>query len=177
MRFIRHCTAAVMMFVTSAAVAAQTPTAPEPGEATFIIFLRGVTVGREQVNLARSGSNWIISSRGRSGPPLDFTIDRFEVTYTGDWQPLELHLQAAQRGRRLGLATSFAMTTAINEITQQGITNSKNDQISARTVVLPNNFYAAYEALAARLNGMTAGAELPAYVAPQAEIRIRVRQV
>ena len=43
------------------------------------------------------------------------------------------------------------MTTAINEITQNGVTNSKEDQISARTVVLPNNFFGSYEALAARL--------------------------
>jgi fermentation-respiration switch protein FrsA (DUF1100 family) len=162
----------------SVAAAAQPPAgAPEPGDATFIVFLRGVDVGREQVTLGRSGSTWIISSRGRSGPPLDYSIERFEVKYTGDWQPIELNIQANQRGRRLGLATSFAMTTAINEITQQGITNSKNDQISARTVVLPNNFYAAYEALGPRLNGLSAGAELPAYVAPQAEVRITVRQV
>jgi uncharacterized protein len=178
MRLFRHCTAAVLALSMSAAAAPQTPAAaPAPGDATYIIFLRGVDVGREQVTLARSGSNWIISSRGRSGPPLDFSLDRFEVKYTADWQPIELNVQASQRGRRLGLATSFAMTTAINEITQQGITNSKNDQISARTVVIPNNFYAAYEALGARLNGLGAGAELPAYVAPQAEVTIKVRQV
>jgi pimeloyl-ACP methyl ester carboxylesterase len=178
MRLFRHCTAAVLALSISAAAAAQTPAAaPEPGDATFIIFLRGIDVGREQVTLARSGSNWILSSRGRSGPPFDFTIDRFEMKYTTDWQPIELNIQAAQRGRRLGLATSFAMTTAINEITQQGITNSKNDQISARTIVIPNNFYAAYEALGVRLHGLTSGAELPAYVAPQAEVRIKVRQV
>jgi hypothetical protein len=174
----RHCTAAALALTISAAAAAQPPAAsPEPGDATFIIFIRGVDVGREQVTVARSGATWIISARGRSGPPLDFTVDRFEVKYTADWQPVELNIQAAQRGRRLGLSTSFAMTTAINEITQQGITNSKNDQISARTIVLPNNFYAAYEALAARLSGAAAGAELPAYVAPQSEVRIQVRQV
>ena len=178
MRLFRHCTAVLLALSISAAAAAQTPAAaPQPGAATFIIFLRGIDVGREQVTLSRSGSDWIISSRGRSGPPLDFAIDRFEVKYGADWQAIELNIQASQRGRRLGLATSFAMTTAINEITQQGITNSKNDQISARTVVLPNNFYAAYEALGVRLHGLEAGAELPAYVAPQGEVRIQVRQV
>ena len=162
----------------SAVAAAQTPApAPATGDSTFIIFIRGVDVGREQVSLTRTGSTWIVSSRGRTGPPLDYTIDRFEVKYASDWQPIELNIQASQRGRRLGLATSFAMTTAINEITQQGITNSKNDQITARTVVLPNNFYAAYEALGVRLNGLEAGAELPVYVAPQSEVRVKVRHV
>ena len=111
MRLIRHCTAALLALSISAAAAAQTPAAaPAPGDATFIIFVRGIDGGRQQVTLARTGSNWIISSRGKSGPPLDFTIERFEVKYTNDWQPIELNLQASQRGRRLGLATSFAMT-------------------------------------------------------------------
>ena len=69
----------------------------------------------------------------------------------------------------IGLATSFATTTAINEITQNGVTGSKTDQITARTVVLPSNFFAAYEALAVRLSSMTPGGELPIYVAPQGE--------
>src|SRR5690606_19066514 len=107
--------------------------------------------GSEQVNLARSGGNWIITSTGQLASPVELTINRFEVKYAADWQPLELTIDATMGGKPLGLATSFGMTTAINEITQGGTTNSKTDQISARTVVLPNNFFAAYEALAARL--------------------------
>ena len=68
------------------------------------------------------------------------TVNRFEVKYTNDWQPTELHIEATQSGRQISLATSFGMTTAINEITQNGTTTSKTDQVSARTIVLPNNF-------------------------------------
>lgn len=180
MRLFRHCIAAVLALTIATVAHAQTSAGnPQPGEASFVVFLRGVSVGREQVNLARSGADWIITSRGRSGPPIDFAITRFELKYTPDWQPVELHMQVDQRGRRIRLATSFAMTTAINEITQQGITNSKNDQISARTVVvpLPKHLYGAYEALTARLNGLAAGADLPLYMPPQGEIRVRVKQV
>ena len=38
--------------------------------------------------------------------------------------------------------------------------------------MLPNNFYAAYEALAARLAGRPLGAEFPVYVAPQTEVKL-----
>ena len=38
--------------------------------------------------------------------------------------------------------------------------------------MLPNNFFAAYEALAVRLSSMTPGGELPVYVAPQGEIKV-----
>ena len=153
------------------------PSTPAPGEALFSIFLGGREIGREQVNLSRTGTGWIITATSRIAPPIDFTVSRFELKYTPDWQPVELKAEARTKQANLSLTTSFGLTTAVSEITQNGITNSKTDQISARTVVMPNNFFAAYEGLAARLRGLTPGATLTAYVAPQAELKITVRAV
>jgi len=153
------------------------PAAPVPGEATFSVFLAGKEVGREQVNLARVGTDWIITATSRIAPPVDVTVNRFEMKYTADWQPLELKADARMRGLSITLATSFGLTTATNEITQNAVTTAKTDQVSARTVVIPNNFFGAYEALAARLIGLSPGAELPVYVAPQGEVKIIVKGV
>src|SRR5262245_17189026 len=135
MQFFRYCTAALLMLGAGATAAAQTPPVPQPlpGEATFTVFQKGIDVGREQVNLTRSGAEWVLSSTGRVG---DVTINRFEIKYATDWQPMELRLEATQTSKdgykRVQISTSFAMTSAINEITQNGITNSRTDQISAR---------------------------------------------
>ena len=199
MRFAGHCTAAVLAWVILGPAAAvetfstRTPRAQTPAQAPtanpqaprqaaeadveFTLFLSGMRVGVEHVRVARVASTWVISSTAQYGPPLNVTVNRFEMKYTADWQPVELHIEATRAGRPLGLATSFAMTTAINEITQNGSTTSKTDQISARTIVLPNSFYAGYEALAARLADAQPGAELRAYVAPQAEIGVTVKTV
>jgi pimeloyl-ACP methyl ester carboxylesterase len=150
---------------------------PAAGEATFIVFLGGREIGREQASLARTASGWTITSTGRLAAPVNFANNRFQVTYAPDWQPIELRIDANVQDTTLSLSTSFGTTTAISEITQKGVTNTKTDQISARTVVLPNNFYAAYEALAVRLASVEAGADLPVYVAPQAEIRLLVKAV
>ena len=175
MRF--HCTvlALAAVLLTAPGGAAQTPEGPAAGDAAFAIFLKGVQIGREQVNVARGPSGWIITSTGRSDAPLDFTIARFEAKYDAGWQPLELTLEARLRNAVATVKTSFALTTAINEVTQNSKTVSKEDRISAKTVVLPNNVFGAYEALAARLEGAEAGFELPIYVVPQAEVRMRVR--
>src|ERR1700752_603945 len=151
MQFQRYCTAAVLACVLAATGPGFAPIEPIPGEGTFHVFIRGTDVGREQVNLARSGSQWIITATGRLG---DSTLNRFELKYAADWHPIELHVEGTQPGKpgdkgaqkEIKLATSFALTSAINEITQNGVTNSKTDQISARTVVLPNNVFAGYEA-------------------------------
>ena len=183
MTFQGHCTVALVLALAgSAGAPAGAQTEPVPGAATFTIFIRGTDVGREQVTLARSGSQWIITSTGRLG---DFTLNRFEIKYASDWQPIELHLEGTEAGKpgdkssqkKTRLATSFALTSAINEITQNGVTNSKTDQISARTIVLPINVFAGYEALAARLANASLGTEIPTYVAAGSELRVTVKGI
>ena len=122
--------------------------------------------------LANSGNGWVIRSTGRFG---DVVLNRFEAKYDNDWQPTEMRVEATQAQRQLVIATTFGLTTAVNEITQNGATTGKTDQVSARTVILPNNFYAAYEALAVRLASSSEGAEIPLYVAPQGEVKLTVK--
>jgi uncharacterized protein len=177
---LNHCTAGLAWLLLAASAAAQAPApAPQPGPGTagFTVFVRGKDVGREQVNLTRSGTDWILTSTGQIG---DFTINRFELKYTADWQPVELRVEATQGGnepKKLQLATSFAVTSAINEITQNGVTSSKTDQISARTVVLPTNTFSSYEALAARLATAQPGTELPTYVPTAGEVKVLVKSI
>lgn len=171
-----YCTAALLALSLSATGAAQAPAAKPQGAAEFTIFLKGKLLGTEQVRLARSGTDWIVSGVGSMGTPQVATT-RFEARYTADWHPIDSRLEMTQGTRSALIATSYGGTTAINEITQNGTTTSKTDQISARTVVLPNNIYAPYEALAARLSTAEAGAELPIYVLPETEIRATVKAV
>ncbi len=181
MEFHRYCTAAVALGLLAATRPISAQVEPIPGEATFNIFVRGTDVGREQVRLTRSGSQWIISATGRFG---DATTSRFEVKYASDWQPIELIVEGTQQPKPgdkeqkpFRLATSFALTSAVNEITLNGVTNTKTDQISARTVVLPNNVFAGYEALAARLANSQIGTEIPAYVPPSGESKLTVSAI
>ena len=181
---LRHCTAVLL---TLAAIAAHGSTrfstvfaqgsTPAVGEAEFTVFLAGKPIGREVVNLARSGNDWILSANGRIGAPLNIVLQRFEVKYAADWQPVEMKLEGTSNNNLIALATSFGGTNAINEITQNTVTTAKTDQVSPRTIVLPNNVFAAYEVLAARIAGAKLGLELPVYIAPQGEIKITVKGV
>ena len=178
MRPTLYCTAACLVVLTlgTRAMAPQA-TGPSPGEATFSVFVAGREIGREIVNLGRVGSDWVITSSSRIAAPVDVTVNRFELRYSADWQPIELKLDARMRAGLIGLSTSFGLTTAVNEITQNSITNSKTDQITARTIVIPNNLYAPYEGLAARVRGLPAGSELTIYIVPEGEIKVTVGDV
>jgi pimeloyl-ACP methyl ester carboxylesterase len=179
MQLVRHCTAAFLLFAAPA-LAQQTPAPPQTpaeGDVEFTVFIGTTRVGVEQVRLARSGSTWIVSSIAQFAQPLNLTVNRAEVKYTTDWQPTEFRIDATQGGKPVSLGTSFGMTTAINEITQNGTTTSKTDQVSARTIVLSNSFFGGYEALASRLAALEPPADLHAYVPPQAEITVKVNSV
>lgn len=175
---IRHCTAVALALGMAGLAAshtlAQATPDPVPGEATFTVFVQGTRAGTLRTSLARAGTTWVISSTGTVG---DLTVNRFEAKYSSDWQPASLLVEATQGTRKLGLSSSFGVTTAVNEIRQNGVTTSKTDQVSARTTVLPNNFFGAYEALAPRLAASAVGAQLPVYVAPQAEIQVTVKDI
>jgi uncharacterized protein len=167
-RTIRHLIviAAVLAGTTLAAGSAQDAA---PATVTFNISVRGQRVGQENVTLSRTPDGWLISATGSQGAPANFTIDKFEARYSADWQPQSLVIEA-QANQLMTLSTVFAGTTATTNLMQGGQPSATTQTVSPRTVVLPNNFFGAYEALAARLNTSTVGTTIPIYVVPQAEI-------
>ena len=152
----------------------QTEPAPEPGEATFAVFIGATPIGLERTRVDRTPTGWTISSTGRLSPPLDIVSQRFEMRYSADWRPLELRISATVKGQPYELHTTFEGNSATSQILQAGQTSTRTDTVSAETLVLPNNFFAAYEALAARLSVVEVGGELPVYVPPLGEITVRL---
>jgi dipeptidyl aminopeptidase/acylaminoacyl peptidase len=149
-----------------------------PGETRgYIVFLRGRPIGREDVTTTRTPDGVVISGRGRLTPPIDVVTSKVEVRYRSDWTPESLLIESSVQGRQVTLKTSFSGTEASSETIEDGKLIVETDTISPKTVVIPNLFFGTYEALATRLVGAVEGAEFPAYVAPEAEVPIRVRAI
>ena len=137
------------------------------------MFLQGRLVGTEEVTVRRREGEWIISGNGRLGAPLDLTTRRLEIRYDQSWHPQSLTVDASTKGGTLGIQTTFANGQAQNEVNQTGVVTRKQDAIAADTIVLPNLFFGAYEALALRLASIPVGSVFKAYIAPQAEISVK----
>ena len=151
---------------------AQTPAAD--GNTQFLVFLGGRPVGREEVMVVKVQEGWVVRGTSRLGQPIDITSRIAEVQYDSEWRPTSMHIDGVVRGQDVSLKTTFGNGRASNVIAIQGKTQSKEDPVAADTVVLPNAFLGSYAALARRLQGKAAGAELRGYIAPQAEVPIRV---
>jgi pimeloyl-ACP methyl ester carboxylesterase len=156
-------------------LAAQTPDATGP--ATFVVMLRGARVGTETASLSKVGSGWLLSGTGRLGAPFDVITNKFEVNYAADWQPMRMTLQGSVKGQPLSVATTFGLTTALNDVAQGAQRGSNSHQIQSRAIVLPSGFFASYEILAARIGSATPGTRFPVYVAPDGETSVAVERV
>ena len=177
MRASAYCTVAVLA-TTICSPTAETQPAPRPtpGESTFSIFVQLALVGTEQIRVEESNAGWTISSTGRVSGPLDLAIRRFEMRYDDQWVPQELSIDAVLSGELYSVHTIFSGLQASSEILESGKSREKVDAISPGTVVLPTNFFASYEALAMRLSTSSPGTAIPAYIAPQAEITVRLNR-
>ena len=156
---------------------AQVPVQAPAGAVTYLVFLQQRPVGREDVAVVRDADGWVVRGTSRLGPPLDITTRRAEVRYDGEWRPRSAMVDSIVRGQDVMLKITFADGKASNEILVQGAPTPKVDDVSANAIVLPNTFLGSYAALARQLVGKTQGAELRGYIAPQAEIPIRITGV
>ncbi len=175
----RHCTvAAAFLLAAAAGVAAQVaaPTSLAPA-ANFTVFIQGAPIGTEQVSVSANADGWTIRATGRLGIPVSLSTARFEVQYDRDWKPKSLNIEASLRGQPLLIATRFVNGSAISDITQAGQQTQKIDAVAADTVLLPNMFFGAYEALALRLAAVQPGTDLRAYVVPQVEVALTLTGV
>lgn len=127
--------------------------------------------------MIRQADGWIVRGSSRLGPPIDITSRTAEVIYDTAWRPKSLLVDGVVRGQDVTLKTTFDGSKAANVISIQGAPQAKADAVSADPVVLPNSFLGSYSAMTLRLRGMAAGAELKAYVAPQAEITVKLLAV
>jgi pimeloyl-ACP methyl ester carboxylesterase len=177
---VLYCIWAVVLLLSAPAAAQQAQQARPPAEGTtgYTIFARGEAIGREDVEVQRTtaGATTIIS-RTRLGPPVYLLTRRAEVRYRADGSPESVYIDAQLNGQDVSLETTFENGVATTKGTEGGTVISESHQVSPQTIVLPNLLFGVYEAVGRRLVDMQPGGELRAYIVPQAEIPIRVRNI
>ncbi len=160
---------------TAADVPAQPPSpAPTDASYSYTVFLQSRPIGQESVSVIRQTDGWVIRGSNRLGPPLDVVTRTAEIHYDLEWRPTRMLIDGNSRGQEVSVKTTFANGQALSDIVVGGTPSTKSDPVAADTVVLPNAFLGSYAALARRLVGQTAGTMFRGYIAPQAEVAIRL---
>lgn len=136
--------------------------------------MRSVQIGTDEVTVARTAQGWTISAGGRVGPPVDLVTKSLEIRYGPDWKPLELTLDATSRGQALGMHVTVAGTTATTHVNNAGQPVDRADTIAADAALLPNPFFAAYEAISRRLTAVPSGSTISVYQGGSIPVVLRV---
>ena len=163
--------------LTTVPALSQELAAPAPGVAVFNVFARSTPVGFERVSLTQTADGWLIQSNGQLAPPIGIDHRLFEAEYDREWRPRRLLIDGIASGESFSLDTSIVGVVATNELTEGTERTTSTETIDPNAVLLPNNFFAAYEALAARLSYAETGTELPVYVAPRGQVVVAVNGV
>ncbi|MFN2445423.1 MAG: alpha/beta hydrolase family protein [Vicinamibacterales bacterium] len=150
------------------------PRSSDPSATSYVVFLGSRPVGREEVSVLRQADGWAIRGVSRIGAPVEVVTRAAEIRYDGEWRARSMTLEGTVRGVETSVKTTFADGKATSEITVKGEVSTKTDDVSADAVVLPNAFLGSYAALARRLVDAAVGTTVRAYIAPQAELPIRI---
>ena len=153
------------------------PAASSADTAKFLVFVRAVQIGTEESLVIHTADGWTINGAGRLGPPVDVTTRRLEVKYDANWTPQELTIDAVTGSRSTPLRTIVSGGAADSEYREDGKPAQKRDAIDPKAILLPNPFFAPYEALTIRLGSAKPGDTVPLYLPPQASLTARVDEV
>jgi pimeloyl-ACP methyl ester carboxylesterase len=147
---------------------------PDARTRGYTVFVAGAPVGVENVLVEVNAGELIITSHGRLDPPANIDLRLAQVRYAADGSPRLLVMESLVDGTPSLLETRFGNGVATSTGIDGGVDIERSDLVSLRPVVLSVGFFGAYEALTRRLTSAEVGTEFRAYVAPQAEVVIRV---
>jgi len=152
------------------------PATNDTWHAAFRIVVQGRSVGTEQVTVTRDASGMTIrSSGGIAGG--GYVLRNAEIVYGPSGAPIRQRTDARLKDQALIVETTVTGGKAVNKVTQGETVTEVTHDIAADAVFLPNNVFAAAQGLAFKLVGMQAGATLPIYVAPQAQVKATLSAV
>jgi pimeloyl-ACP methyl ester carboxylesterase len=155
--------------------------APARDQLPLRVYVAGSPVGGEQVVVERTADGWLVSSSGRMGEVQGFELRSAELRYAPDWAAQSLTMRGSARGIGFDVRVTVRREGdgAKAEVTHtQGLdTDSRVETIDPGAVLLPNNVFGAYVALARRLVTMQPGASVRVFVAPQGEVAATLQSV
>ena len=135
-----------------------------PASRGYTVFVGGTVVGREEVTVQATADGITITGTGRLSGSLNIVMRRAEVRYRSDWTPEVFEIEATVDGGNTVLQTTFDGETAITRGVDGGERVEQTNVVPAQTLILPNVFFGAWEALTRQLDDAIVGQNFPAYL-------------
>jgi pimeloyl-ACP methyl ester carboxylesterase len=173
---VLYCICALLLLLAAPAAAQNTGA---PAKTGYNIFLRGTSVGRENVTVTTAADGAMtIAVDGRLAPPVNATTRRGEIKYAGDGSPASFEFEGSVNGVDVSMRTTFSGGMATTQGMQGQNRIEVSHMVAPQAIVLPNGvMFGAFAAVARRLATVTPPAELHVYMLPVADVPLRVNSV
>lgn len=174
MRFL-HCSVAVVALL-AAPLAAQGPAGGTRSD-SYVVFMRGAAIGRENVTTRVDATGTTITSQGRMGAPVNSVLQHAELQYGPAGTAQRLTVEAVTAGVAATVRSSFKDGSVTTQASSQGKTGSTTQTVASGAVIIPGGVFGAFTALTPRLRSAAVGDQVPLFIIPDGEFAARVTAV
>jgi hypothetical protein len=150
----------------------------QTAEATFRILENGLSIGNAVIIVTRDEDGWRVQSTGRAGGSIGLEVRRLDMSYDPEWQTRFLSMEIAwrQETRVIHVATQ-GLRSRTDIVVPDREVSFRSHWISPGTIALPDDVFGAYQALAARVEMLPAGSDIPILLTPSGEVHAIVDAV
>jgi len=162
---------ALILFASASSLAAQAT-----GAASFRVFEKGALVGAVNMTLSPTEDGWRLQGSSRIAGEVAVDIPNLDLHYDKAWGGRFMTLEMKAPDAAI-VHVAVVGTVTRTDVVRSTEARFRSSSVSPDTIFLADRAYGAYEAVAIRLDGLPAGADLPLFVAPLGETRARVEAV
>lgn len=142
--------------------------------AVFRILENGTQIGVASSAVMPEADGFMVRGTSFIGGNYRLTVKRFEGHYDAAWRGLSATVELATPAESLVVHSSVNGGDARTDILHDGRIDIGRQPLSTDTIFIPDMVFSAHEALARRLATARVGAQLPVFLMPLAEIKVRV---
>jgi hypothetical protein len=150
--------------------------AQPPGKATFLVYEKGTQVGTVEMTLSSTADGWRLQGSSRIAGTVPVNIPNLDLHYDTSWGGRFMTLEMKAPDDAI-VHVAVAGSVTRTDVVRSSGARFRSQSVSPDTIFLADRAYGAYEAVAIRLDGLPAGADVPLFIAPFGETRGQIESV
>ena len=147
-------------------------------DASFRMLENGAAIGSATVAVTRDEDGWHIQSTSHAEGTIPLDVIRLEISYDASWRMRFLSMELASDDERRVIHVAIQGIRARTDVVVPGQGASfGTGQISPGVIAVPDYVFGAYQALAARVEALAPGNDIPLLLTPRGEVHAMVDAV
>lgn len=147
-------------------------------DASFRILENGAAIGSAMVAVARDEDGWHVQSTSHAEGTIGLDVIRLEISYDAAWRLRFLSMELASGDERRVIHVAIQGIRARTDIVVPDREAAfGTDRVSPGVIAVSDYVFGAYQALAARVETLAPGSDIPILLTTRGEVRATVDAV